>query len=286
MPSPDRRSRGVGLALVALALGSVGLVAALAVARSPQEGRAGAARSAAGATAGAGSAVEVPAAPAQRRSGPGATAVARYRQDAAFEALAIGQARRWASTADRPESVAAGLSPATCDGEQPDAAVFLLPSAVGRPSEEPTVASTDCVVGAGSRVLADLGGLIATEDANGLDGGYDLADGTRVAFAPEHLPAICADVLEQGLQPPPREVSLDGAPQRDVRAVVSAVFPLAIVEGSPLASDAAALGHPDHVSAAYCGYKLLLDPLPAGDHVLRAVVQGNRTITWRLHVGA
>ncbi|MEZ5262296.1 MAG: hypothetical protein R2755_11100 [Acidimicrobiales bacterium] len=285
--SESRRSRGAAVALAVLAGGAaIAVLAGGAAVALAVLGGDGAERSPAAVAA------APPARPADTGAATGAVggdegsrdAVARYRQDAAFEALAVAHARRWAAQADHPDAVAAGFSPARCGDDQAGAPVFLLPSTVGRPSDEPSAVTTDCTIAAGQRVLADLGGLIATEDANGIEGGYDLADGTRVPFAPEHLPAICADVLDQGLQPAPRAVTLDGEAVGGVRAVVSAVFRVPVAASSAMAGDAAALGHPDHVSAAYCGYKLLLGPLAPGEHALQATVMGNRTVTWRLQV--
>lgn len=205
--------------------------------------------------------------------------------------LAIEQTKLWATYEATPEAIAAKVSPASCNAARTVSNVFLLP--VNRASGDPTTAATVCTVRSKQAILLDLGGFVDSEDAAGVAGGVELdldGDGaideaTEVfAFTPENLQLISRYFLDNGLVPLPTDVTLDGRPVEGIEGIVTENFRFKPVPGTDYATAAAALGHPGYLTMNYVGYKALLPPLSKGRHVLQATVLGNHTITWTVDV--
>lgn len=197
---------------------------------------------------------------------------------ARLDALAVQQSKLWADAVvgdfDSP------LAPAGCSYAQPVSGVFLLPVNTGL--GDPPVTVT-CQVPAGTKVLADLGGVVPFEDANGTDRGYELASGEVLPFAPDTLVTICTDIMAQGFVPAP-DVTLDGKrPRSKPEVVITGTFRYITPSAWLLENDSAELGHPGTLTGSYCGYKLLLEPLSVGPHVLVGSAFG-RPITWNVQV--
>lgn len=156
-------------------------------------------------------------------------------------------------------------SPATCGEDQPRSGflgVFLLPTLSFYAGDQ----DFTCKVSTHT-VLLDLGGAVATEDAN--DAGWTMLDGSELLFRPRNLERICDDVW---LQFYPRQLSdatLDGRAITGT-AVTTAPFPVPIRRSEPLNywEDSVAVGHPGVLAATYCGWKTLLT-LPSGRHVVK-----------------
>jgi hypothetical protein len=140
-----------------------------------------------------------------------------------------------------------------------------------------------CTVGSSRRVLADLGGFVPFEDANGVAGGWTLKNGTTVPFTPQNLVTICTDIMDQGFVPAPT-VTLDGhTPPVAPQVVITDRFTYRVPSGWLLEDDSGQLGHPGKLAATYCGYKLLLPRLETGTHVLVGTAFGTQ-ITWTIEV--
>lgn len=191
-----------------------------------------------------------------------------------LERLTVEQSTLWADafvgTFNGP------LSPGGCDYPQPDDDNFLLPVNAGGGAP----ASVGCTITGYEHAIADLGGFVIFEDANGTAGGWTLANGTTLAFTPGNLVSICTDLL--ATQVPAPTVTLDGT-RRGLRPVkvITQPFTYHVPTGWEFEDDSALLGHTGTLAASYCGYKLVVPELDHGTHTLIGTAF-DRTITWTL----
>jgi hypothetical protein len=154
-------------------------------------------------------------------------------------------------------------SPQDCDAARSRNHVEFLPSlSFGAGSADFT-----CHLSA-RKVVVDLGGLIATEDARGDT--YTLSDGEELTYTEANLERICADAVRYLSAPAP--ATLDGSPVTG-SLVVTRVFEVPVNPAAnnppdaPYYQDSVDLGHPGRLAACYVGYKALLYLSP-GEHTL------------------
>ena len=203
-----------------------------------------------------------------------ASPAARESRPGKLERLAVEQSTLWADAF--VGTFSGPLSPGGCDYPQPDEDNFLLPVNAGGGAP----ASVACNVTGFDHAIADLGGFVIFEDANGTAGGWTLANGTTLAFTPGNLVAICNDLV--ATQVPVPTVTLDGS-RRGLRPVkvITQPFTYHVPSGWAFEDDSALLGHPGTLAASYCGYKLVVPELDHGTHTLIGTAF-DRTITWTL----
>jgi hypothetical protein len=199
-------------------------------------------------------------------AGVGAGAAGAATGPRLFQLRAEEQTRLLFAQLRSPTQVA---SPATCDaGQRPwgTDGVFILPTL---DSSAPGDLAFTCHV-AVRRVLLDLGGGIATEDARGDT--YTTADGQVLLFTRQNLEAICDDVLR--FFPTPAPATLDsvaiGGTQVSTRAFEVPIHPTA---PGTFWQDSIAVGHPGRLAASYCGWKTVLTLSP-GEHVIAVDLSG------------
>lgn len=159
-------------------------------------------------------------------------------------------------------------SPATCnEGQTPDGigGVFMLPTLSFGSGD----ATFTCYVRT-HRVLVDLGGAIATEDARGDT--YTTANGQVLLYTRRNLESICDDALR--FYPSPAPATVDSAPVGGTQ-VSTRTFEVAVNPNAPAPywQDSVDLGHPGRLAASYCGWKTTIQ-LATGQHVIQVDLSG------------
>ena len=155
-------------------------------------------------------------------------------------------------------------SPDRCNKDQSrkgTKGVFLLPTRFGGAGD----LTFTCKISTRT-VLLDLGGAVATEDANPESVWTLSTTGEVLRFTPATIERICEDILNV-VYLTPAAATLDGVPisgkRVSTRAFVAKVRPAA--EG--LYADSVAVGHPGKLATSYCGWKTTLRLKP-GRHVI------------------
>lgn len=175
-----------------------------------------------------------------------------------LQAGAVAQTKLLFAHLEGPQTA----SPARCDEGQPRGGflgVYLLPTLSFGSGD----AAFSCRIRA-HLALLDLGGAIASEDANP-DSTYTTADGEVLRFTPPNLERICDDLVRV-YPPAAAPATVDGRAITGAR-VSTPVFHVRVLPGAGQYADSVALGHPGRLAAAYCGIKALV-PLRRGRHVI------------------
>jgi hypothetical protein len=160
-------------------------------------------------------------------------------------------------------------SPSACNQGQPPNGLrgwFLLPTLSFSPGD----ATFTCRITA-RRVVLDLGGGIASEDANP-ESTWTTVNGEVLRFTRGNLERICDDLLR--FIPSPAPATVDGSAISGTQ-VSTRPFPVLIRRSAPLTywADSVALGHPGLLAATYCGWKTEV-ALTRGRHVIEVDLSG------------
>jgi hypothetical protein len=154
-------------------------------------------------------------------------------------------------------------SPTICNQDQSAQGtngIFLLPTRAGGSGN----VTFKCDVQT-SKVLVDLGGAFATEDANPNSTWTTKQPRHVLRFTRENLEPICDDIITNVITAP-LAAQLDGRPLAGATAVSTPPFTSSIRQSTgQLYQDSVDLGHPGSLATTYCGWKAEV-PLSAGDH--------------------
>jgi hypothetical protein len=156
-------------------------------------------------------------------------------------------------------------SPAVCNQDQNARGTngtFLLPTRSGGSGN----LTFTCDVQT-TQVLVDLGGAIATEDANP-ESTWTTNSGEVLRFTRENLEPICDDILAHVITEP-MTAQVDGQALTGATAVSTAPFISKVTPSAgPLYQDSVDVGHKGTLATTYCGWKAKVS-LSQGTHQLQ-----------------